>query len=94
MTHHPNDGVPIHSIRALEDRDLLAGTGPARAAASVEDLLQAVPDRSDLERLYERNVPLRQILALLGHQVDSRQIARLLHCENPRAEIRRILRSA
>ncbi len=60
---------------------------------SLQELLQSLPDRRDLERLYQRQVPLTQILRLLGHHVDRGQIDYLLHCDDPQGEIHRILGS-
>ena len=89
MASNPTDPTHVHS-----DDGLTAGSSWPRRGRQLEDLLQAVPDRSDLERLYQRNIPLTQILQLLAHQVESRQIDFLLRCDDPRAEIRRVLRSA
>ena len=89
MASNPTDPTQVHS-----DDGLTAGSSLPRRGRQLEDLHQAVPDRSDLERLYQRNIPLTQILQLLAHQVESRQIDFLLRCDDPRAEIRRVLRSA
>ena len=83
--------VPAGTEERLDDPSLMAGSSLARHRAALEDLLQALPDRPDLERLYQRNVPLELILRLLGHQVDSNQIHYLLQCEDPRREITRLL---
>ena len=61
---------------------------------SLEDLLQTLPDRPELEQLYRRDVPLDQLLRLLGHHVDSRKIRALARSEDPRREIRRLLSGA
>ena len=97
----PDPQVPDtpQSVTALpadlvDDASLMAGSSLARHRGQIEDLLHSLPDRPDLQKLYERNIPLDQILQLLGHQVDSRQIEFLLRCEDPHLEIRRILGSA
>ena len=84
-------------------KEELRGTGPShgtatatyprRSGGNLEDLLQALPDREDLQRLYERRVPLGQLLRLMGHQVDRPRIHQLLRCDDPQGEIRRILSS-
>jgi hypothetical protein len=86
--------VPALSADLVDDASLMAGSSLARHRGEIEDLLHSLPDRPDLQKLYERNIPLEQILQLLGHQVDSHQIEFLLRCEDPRTEIRRILGSA
>ena len=68
------------------------GSAPG-VGRGLEELLRSLPDREDLERLYQRRVSLGQILRLLGHQVDPSQIEHLLRCEDPQREIRRILGS-
>ena len=86
--------MPKEELRAT---DPLHGAGtandPRQSGESLEDLLQALPEREDLQRLYERRVPLGQILKLMGHQVDRRRIHHLLRCDDPQGEIRRILSS-
>jgi hypothetical protein len=82
------------SADLVDDASLMAGSSLARHRGAIEDLLHSLPDRPDLQKLYERNIPLDQILQLLGHHVDSRQIEFLLRCDDPHTEIRRILGSA
>ena len=83
--------IPEGSVKPVTDGNLMAGSSVAQHRGDIEDLLQQLPDRKDLERLYERDVPMEQILRLLGHQVEPREIKYLLHCEDPHGEIRRIL---
>ena len=83
--------APAPSTDLVDDASLMAGSSLARHREEIEDLLHTLPDRPDLQKLYERNIPLDQLLQLLGHQVDSHQIEFLLRCEDPRTEIRRIL---
>jgi len=85
---------PASSEEMVDDASLMAGSSLARHRGEIEDLLHSLPDRPDLQQLYERNIPLDQILQLLGHQVDSHQIEYLLRCDDPHTEIRRILGSA
>ena len=60
----------------------------------IEDRLQAMTEREDLQQLYERKVPVDQIVRLLGRGADRGQIDHLLGCDDPHREIRRILGSA
>lgn len=92
----PNLPQPAGALspELVDDASLMAGSSLARHRAEIEDLLHTLPDRPDLQRLYERKIPLDQILQLLGHQVDTHQIEFLLRCEDPHTEIRRILGSA
>ncbi len=62
-----------------------------RRAEEIEDILQDLPDRQDLQRLYDRKVPLDQIVRLLGHRVERDHIGKILDCEDPEREIRRLL---
>ena len=78
----------------VDDASLMAGSSVARHRGEIEDLLHTLPDRPDLQKLYERNIPLDQILQLLGHQIEPGQIEFLLHCDDPHREIRRLLGSA
>lgn len=86
----PQD-LPEAAVGAVDDGTLMAGSSLARHRGEIEDLLHSLPDRPDLEQLYQRDIPLDQILQLLGHQVDPKEIDFLLRCDDPRKEIRRIL---
>ena len=67
-------------------------SGPKpRQAEEIEDILQGLPDRVDLQRLYDRKVPLDQIVRLLGHRVERDRIGKILACDDPEREIRRLL---
>jgi len=90
----PTQSVPGPATDLVDDASLMAGSSLARHRGELEDLLHSLPDRPDLQKLYERNIPLDQILQLLGHQVEPGQIEYLLRCEDPRLEIHRILGSA
>jgi len=90
----PSQPVPGPATDLVDDASLMAGSSLARHRGELEDLLHSLPDRPDLQKLYERNIPLDQILQLLGHQVEPGQIEYLLRCEDPRLEIHRILGSA
>ena len=95
MSSQNGGGAPPRDGRwqPLDDGSLMAGSTLARHSADIEDLLQAVPDRSDLERLYRRDVPMSQILRLLGRNIEPQQIDYLLRCDEPRREIRKFLES-
>ncbi len=62
-----------------------------RRAEEIEEILQDLPDRQDLQRLYDRKVPLDQIVRLLGHRVEPDRIVKILDCDDPESEIRRLL---
>jgi hypothetical protein len=64
-----------------------------RRGEEIEDLLYGLPEREDLQQLYERQVPLDQIVQLMGRRIDRGRITQLLVCDDPRREIRRILGS-
>jgi hypothetical protein len=61
------------------------------SAEQLQDLLNAIPDRADLERLFERNVTIGEIVQLLGRNVNRRDIQNLLMAEDVRSEVRRLL---
>jgi len=62
-----------------------------RRPEQLEDILQDLPDRKDLQRLYDRKVPLDQIVRLMGHRVEPDHIGKILDCDDPEREIRRLL---
>lgn len=67
------------------------GGSRLQRSEGIEDLLQDLPDRKDLQRLYDRKVPLDQIVRLLGHRVEPDHIGKILDCDDPEREIRRLL---
>jgi hypothetical protein len=62
-----------------------------RRRQEIEDVLHALPEREDLQKLYERKVPLDQLVRLLGHRVEAERIDQILGCDDPEGEIRRLL---
>ncbi len=78
----PAPQVPVFSHRSVPR--------PGRAE-EIEEILQDLPDRQDLQRLYDRKVPLDQIVRLLGHRVEPDRIGKILDCDDPESEIRRLL---
>ncbi len=78
----PAPQVPFSSHRSVPR--------PGRAE-EIEEILQDLPDRQDLQRLYDRKVPLDQIVRLLGHRVEPDRIGKILDCDDPESEIRRLL---
>src|SRR4029453_18617598 len=57
--------IQMHQRNRVSRRPLVA-TGPIRAGHDLQDSLSAAPDRTDLERLFDRKVILSQILNLTG----------------------------
>ena len=78
----PGSQVPFPSHRSAPK---------PRRAEEIEEILQDLPDRQDLQRLYDRKVPLDQIVRLLGHRVERDRIGKILDCDDPEGEIRRLL---
>lgn len=62
-----------------------------RGRADLQDALSALPDRKELERLFDRETPLTEILKLAGHQVGRDRIDEILDSPDPSHEIRRLL---
>ena len=69
----------------------LAATPAARE--SIQDLLHPIPDRGDLERLFEKNVSIAQIVELLGRNVDRQDIQSLIDSRDVQAAVRELLSS-
>lgn len=69
----------------------LAATPAARE--SIQDLLHSIPDRGDLERLFEKNVSIAQIVELLGRNVDRQDIHSLIDSQDVQAAVRELLSS-
>lgn len=63
------------------------------ARQSIQDLLHSIPDRGDLERLFEKNVSIAQIVQLLGRNVDRQDIQRLIDAQDVQAALRELLLS-
>ena len=73
---------------------ILAGlSGASPRPEDIQDLLRSIPDRADLERLFEKNVTIAQIVQLLGRNVDRQGIQQLIDASDVQAEIRRLLAS-
>jgi hypothetical protein len=92
----------LRSQSLIKDPSSLRGPAPQplssrrsspkpRQPEEIEDILQDLPDRQDLQRLYDRKVPLDQIVRLLGHRVERDRIGKILDCDDPAREIRRLL---
>ena len=64
-----------------------------RDTSDLQDLLSSIPDRTDLETLFERRVDLAQILRLTGRQVSRRRIEDLLASPDLTGELKKILGS-
>ena len=62
-----------------------------RSATEIQDLLSGVPERADLERLFDRKVSLSQILRLAGKRVDHDRIAELLGSPDPAKDLKKLL---
>ncbi len=66
------------------------GNTPA-ARESIQDLLHSIPDRGDLERLFEKNVSIAQIVELLGRNVNRKDIQSLIDSQDVQAAVRELL---
>ena len=84
---------PLRNQSLIKDAARLYAPAPPkpRQPDEIEDILQDLPDRRDLQRLYDRKVPLDQIVRLLGHRVEQDRIGKILDCPDPEREIRRLL---
>lgn len=80
----------MHQRNRVSRRPLVA-TGPIRAGHDLQDSLSAAPDRTDLERLFDRKVSLSQILKLTGRGITPEMIARLLRSPDPAADLKKLL---
>lgn len=67
--------------------------GRVLEAPDLRDLLGAVSDRADLERLFLRHVSLSDILRLAGRNVDPARITALLESRHLANDLRRLLDS-
>ena len=67
--------------------------GRGRSGEELQDLLSTVPDRVDLERLFERRVGLPQILRLTGRDVSRSRINDLLSSDYLHGDLRKLLDS-
>jgi hypothetical protein len=90
---HPSPLAPAPGAGRRESPAYL-GDARRRRREEIEDLLYGLPEREDLQQLYERQVPLDQIVRLMGRRIDRARIIQLLGCDDPRREISRILGSA
>ena len=89
---HPSPmGAP--PVAGQREPSTYPGGARKRRGEEIEDLLYGLPEREDLQQLYERQVPLDQIVRLMGRRIDRARIVQLLGCDDPRQEIRRILGS-
>ena len=61
--------------------------------ADIQDTLSAVSERSDLERLFNRKVPLSQILRLAGREVNRERIEEILGSPDPSGDLKKLLDS-
>jgi hypothetical protein len=61
------------------------------APGSIQELLHSIPDRADLERLFEKKVTIAQIVQLLGRNVSRLDIQKLIDAADVQGEIRRLL---
>ena len=75
----------------LTEESILKVFAAARAPANIQEALHSMPDRTDLERLFERKVTIAQIVQLLGRNVNRRDVQRLIESADVQAEIRLFL---
>ncbi|HKY33657.1 MAG TPA: hypothetical protein VJV23_14090 [Candidatus Polarisedimenticolia bacterium] len=64
---------------------------PRSRGADLPDVLSAIPERRDLERLFDRNVPLQRILRLATRQVPPGSVGKLLESPHFRRELDELL---
>ena len=64
-----------------------------RGEAEIQDLLSSIPDRLDLERLFERKVVFSQILRLTGRDVSLAGINELLDSPDLHRDLKKLLDS-
>ena len=64
-----------------------SGKSPKR---DLQDLLSGVSDRGDLERLFQREIPLADILRLVGRGGSPSMVVALLESRDPARDIRRL----
>ena len=58
---------------------------------TLDDIMSGLTDRADLERLFERNVAMPQILRLAGRGIAAETILGLLDGPEPDRALRRLL---
>ncbi len=71
-----------------------ASSGPAKSGGApdeIQDLLGAMTDRPDLERLFEKRVALPDILRLMGRYISREQIHDLLASPHVERDIKKLL---
>jgi len=68
-------------------------TGLPRAGGDLKDSLSAAPDRTDLEKLFDRKVSLSQILRLTGRGITPEKVAKLLGSPDPAGDLKKLLGS-
>jgi len=91
----PSDELPLPQWDdEIKDEAMPGLAGAPASRQSIQELLLSIPERGDLERLFERHVTIAQIVQLLGRNVDRRDIQRLLDSDDVQAAIRRLLAGA
>jgi hypothetical protein len=91
----PSEELPLPQWDDAIKDDATPGLAGAPASReSIQELLLSIPERGDLERLFERHVTIAQIVQLLGRNVDRHDIQRLLDSDDVQAAIRRLLAGA
>jgi hypothetical protein len=75
-----------------EDRRAATEVQAGEEYGDFPDLLGAITDRPDLERLFARNVGLDNILKLIGRHVSRDQILELLESPNFDEDLRTLLK--
>ncbi len=90
LVFDPRPLAPTPPVARSRPRPVLA-EAVLPGSGKIEDMLQDLPEREDLQRLFERKVPIDQIVRLMGRRVDRDRIDELLGSDDPGREIRRIL---
>lgn len=87
----PTTGAPRRP--PARSADALAARRRMVLRPDLEDALSAVPERNDLERLFERSVPMPDILRLGAREVNPGRIQALLDSPDLRRDLKRLLDS-
>ena len=72
-------------------RPAVRSVQPAKEQEAISDRLRAIPDRPDLERLFDRQVGVGKIMRLMARQVSREQIQALLASQEFDRDLKKLL---